>query len=252
MQPVDISEIKNIADYEIERETLRPRVLALKERRRIRLGDHLTFLFENRETVRYQIQEMMRIERIVRPHDIAHEVATYNELIPAQGGLCASLLIEYETPAERDVKLRELLGLERHLWIEVSGAGRTASHFRRTPDCHGPHQLRAISEVPPDRSPAEKLAARRVTRERSSALSRGTPIHRSRTHGTSSRLPLVRHRVNNVIHADANPQRGIALRIARIVRPFPGIAGVDVQPDRHRQPPPVIVNTAPVRLVAIV
>jgi len=129
MQPVDISEIKNIADYEIERETLRPRVLALKERRRIRLGDHLTFLFENRETVRYQIQEMMRIERIVRPHDIAHEVATYNELIPAQGGLCASLLIEYETPAERDVKLRELLGLESHLWIEVSGAGRTPAIF---------------------------------------------------------------------------------------------------------------------------
>jgi hypothetical protein len=129
MQPVDIAEIKNIADYEIERETLRPHVLALKERRRIRLGDHLTFLFENRETVRYQIQEMMRIERIVRPHDIAHEVATYNELIPAQGGLCASLLIEYETPAERDVKLRELLGLERHLWIEVAGAGRTPAIF---------------------------------------------------------------------------------------------------------------------------
>ena len=125
MQPVEISEIKNIADYEMERDAWRPHVLALKERRRIRLGDHLTFLFENRETVRYQIQEMMRIERIVRPHDIAHEVATYNELIPAQGGLCATLLIEYETPAERDVKLRELLGLERHLWVEVIGAGRT-------------------------------------------------------------------------------------------------------------------------------
>lgn len=129
MQPVDISEIKNIAEYEIERETLRPRVLALKERRRIRLGDHLTFLFENRETVRYQIQEMMRIERIVRPQDIAHEVATYNELIPARGGLCATLLIEYETSAERDVKLRELLGLERHLWVEVAGAGRTPALF---------------------------------------------------------------------------------------------------------------------------
>ena len=64
MQPVDISEIKNIAEYELERESWRPRVLTLKERRRIRLGDHLTFLFENRETVRYQIQEMMRIERI--------------------------------------------------------------------------------------------------------------------------------------------------------------------------------------------
>jgi hypothetical protein len=129
MQKVDTSEIKNIADYELEREQWRPQVLAIKERRRIRLGDHITFLFENRETVRYQIQEMMRIERIVRPHDIAHEVETYNELIPAKGELCASMLIEYETPEERSVKLRELLGLERHLWLEVSGAGRTPAIF---------------------------------------------------------------------------------------------------------------------------
>jgi hypothetical protein len=129
MKPVELSEIKNIAEYELERETLRPRIIALKERRRIRLGDHLTFLFENRDTVRYQIQEMMRIERIVRPHDIEHEVNTYNELIPAKGELSASLLVEYETEAERDVKLRELLGLERHLWIEVDGAGRTPALF---------------------------------------------------------------------------------------------------------------------------
>jgi hypothetical protein len=129
MQPIEISEIKNIAEYELERESWRPSVLALKERRRIRLGDHLTFLFENRETVRYQIQEMMRIERIVRPQDIAHEVATYNELIPAQGELCASLLIEYETASERDIKLRELLGLEKHLWIEVADAGRAQAIF---------------------------------------------------------------------------------------------------------------------------
>ena len=121
MKPVDVSEIKHIADYEIERESLRPKMIALKDRRRIRVGGHLTFLFENRDTVRYQIQEMMRIERIVKPTDIAHEVETYNELIPAAGQLCATLLIEYETPAERDVHLTELLGLDRHIWIEVAG-----------------------------------------------------------------------------------------------------------------------------------
>ncbi|HZT34058.1 MAG TPA: DUF3501 family protein [Bryobacteraceae bacterium] len=129
MQPIDISEIKNIADYELERERWRPQILALKDRRRIRLGDHLTFLFENRETVRYQIQEMMRIERIVKPADIAHEVKTYNELVPAPGELSASLFIEYTTPEERAVKLRELLGLDRHIWLEVSAAGRTPALF---------------------------------------------------------------------------------------------------------------------------
>jgi hypothetical protein len=91
--------------------------MALKERRRVRVGDHLTFLFENHDTVRYQIQEMIRIERIVKPDEIAHEVKTYNELIPAKGELCASLLIEYETPAERDIRLRELIGLEDHIWL---------------------------------------------------------------------------------------------------------------------------------------
>jgi hypothetical protein len=121
MRPVEVGEIKNIADYELIRPESRPKAMALKDRRRIRVGEHLTFLFENRETVRYQIQEMMRIERIVRSQDIAHEVKTYNELIPASGELSASLLIEYEVPEQRDVRLRELLGLEHHVWLEVDG-----------------------------------------------------------------------------------------------------------------------------------
>jgi hypothetical protein len=128
MQTIELSDIKNIADYETERETLRPAMIALKDRRRIRVGDHLTFLFENRDTVRYQIQEMMRIERIVKPADIEHEVDTYNELIPRKGELSASLLIEYETPRERDVELRRLLGLDRHIWLEAGGE-RTPALF---------------------------------------------------------------------------------------------------------------------------
>ncbi len=121
MKPVALSEIAGIADYEIERKTLRPRMMALKDRRRIRVGNHLTFLFENRETVRYQIQEMMRIERIVDLAAIRHEVETYNELIPPPGGLGVSLLIEYAQAEERDAKLRDLLGLEDHVFIAVAG-----------------------------------------------------------------------------------------------------------------------------------
>ena len=117
MRPIAVSEIKNLVEYELERETWRPLVMALKERRRIRVGDHLTFLFENRDTVRYQIQEMLRIERIVKPAEVAHEVETYNELIPAAGELSACLLIEYESAEERDIRLRELLGLENHIWL---------------------------------------------------------------------------------------------------------------------------------------
>jgi hypothetical protein len=129
MKPVSAGEIKNIADYELERPEFRPRMMALKDRRRVRVGDHLTFLFENRETVRYQIQEMMRIERLVRPEEIRHELDTYNEQIPASNELSATLLIEYETSEERDIWLRKLLGLEDHVWLGTEGQGRARARF---------------------------------------------------------------------------------------------------------------------------
>ena len=121
MKRVERSEIQSVADYEKVRESIRPGLLEMKNRRRIRVGEHLTFLFENRDTVRYQVQEMMRIERITGETEIQHELDTYNELIPAPGELSASLLIEYETPAERDVHLKQLLGLDQHIWIEAGG-----------------------------------------------------------------------------------------------------------------------------------
>jgi len=129
MKPIDVAEIRNIADYELERPALRPRLIALKDRRRVRVGGHLTFLFENRETVRYQVQEMMRIERITELDAIRREVDTYNELIPGPGELSASLLIEYESPEERDVRLRELVGLEEHVWIAVADTAPARARF---------------------------------------------------------------------------------------------------------------------------
>jgi Protein of unknown function (DUF3501) len=129
MEPVRFEQIKNIADYELERERWRPEVMAIKDRRRIRVGDHLTFLFENQDTVRYQVQEMMRIERIVKPDDIERELEVYNELLPGPDQLSASLLIEYETPELRSVWLRELLDLENHIWLEIPGTPRAKAVF---------------------------------------------------------------------------------------------------------------------------
>lgn len=126
---VTFEEVKNIAEYELEREKLRPQMMALKDRRRVRVGDHLTFLFENHDTVLYQIQEMMRIERLVRREDIEHEIKTYNELIPKPYGLSASLLIEYESPQERDVWLRQLLGLENHVWMQIADTPAVRASF---------------------------------------------------------------------------------------------------------------------------
>ncbi len=129
MRPVMASEIKSNEDYVLERDTVRKRTLALKAPRRVAVGDHITVLFENRDTVRYQVQEMMRVEAISDPRAIAHELKTYNELVPGDEELRATLLIEYSDEKTRDVWLRRLLGLEDHVYLEVDGAGRTQAEF---------------------------------------------------------------------------------------------------------------------------
>ena len=119
MRPVERKEIIDYATYEERREAERKRVMELKTSRRIHVSEHLTFLFENRETVRYQVQEMMRTERIVKEADIQHELETYNELLGGKGELGCTLLIEIESPEERNEKLRAWLDLPKHLFAKL-------------------------------------------------------------------------------------------------------------------------------------
>ena len=121
MQPVRRESLLDYVTYEERRESLRERIFAIKAARRVHVADVLTFLFENADTVRYQVQEMMRAERIVKEKDIAHELATYNELLGGPGELGATLLIEIEDPDERDAKLRAWLELPWHIYAEVPG-----------------------------------------------------------------------------------------------------------------------------------
>ncbi len=129
MEPVKLEEIVDIAQYERIRPDFRSRVLADKERRRVAVGPVFTFLFENHLTVLYQVQEMMRAERIVAEQAIAYEMRTYNELIPPAGGLGATLLLEYTDPAERAVALQKLVGLERHVRLELDGLPPVPGQF---------------------------------------------------------------------------------------------------------------------------
>ena len=129
MQPVQFNEIVDIAQYERIRPEFRQGVLRQKEQRRIPLGPNFTFLFENHDTVLYQVQEMMRVERIVEEKAIAHELKTYNELIPPAGGVAATLLIEYIDPAERAVWLKKLVGLENHISLQVGGLPPVPGRF---------------------------------------------------------------------------------------------------------------------------
>ena len=108
---VDRSEILSFEEYEPRRGAIRAAAMEEKRVRRVHLGPVLTFLFENAATMRYQVQEMVRAERLRRPEEIQHEVDTYNEVLGGVGELGCSLLVELTDPAERDVKLRAWRGL---------------------------------------------------------------------------------------------------------------------------------------------
>jgi hypothetical protein len=117
-------EIVDWQTYEDTRDTTRTAVIELKRPRRIHLGEHLTFLFENHDTVRYQVQEMMRAERIVREASIREELDTYNGLLGGAGQLGCALLIEIEDEARRQDLLEAWVGLQEHLYALTADGER--------------------------------------------------------------------------------------------------------------------------------
>ncbi len=124
MKPVERAEILDYVTYGEQREEIRAAALGAKSVRRILVGEHFTFLFENRDTVRYQVQEMMRVEKIVKEEDIQHELDTYNELLHPAGTVGCTLLIGIDDQAERDVKLREWIGLNDHIYAKTADGTR--------------------------------------------------------------------------------------------------------------------------------
>jgi len=119
MKKISEDDILGLEHWERSRTVLRPVFIHEKERRRLAVGSHLTFLFENTATVWYQIEEMIRSERMTDDGAIQHEIDTYNELIPARGEISATLLIEFAEAKERDATLRRLVGIEKNLWLKL-------------------------------------------------------------------------------------------------------------------------------------
>ena len=129
MKPVERSEIVDYGTYEERRDTFRTEVLKAKAIRRTHIAEYLTVLFENRMTVRYQVQEMMRAERIVREADILHELHTYNELLGKDGEIGCTVLIEIDDRQLRDQKLREWLGLPERMYVVLDDGSRVPATF---------------------------------------------------------------------------------------------------------------------------
>jgi len=107
--------------YARERNAFRARVMEHKKLRTVHLGDHLTLLFEDELTIRYQVQEMLRIERIFEEAGIQGELDAYNPLVPDGTNWKATMLIEYPDVDERKRMLERLKGIERQVWVQVQG-----------------------------------------------------------------------------------------------------------------------------------
>lgn len=121
MNRLAAAELWKLEDYARERPAFRARVLAHKKARTLHLGEHLTLVFEDRLTVQYQVQEMLRIERIFEADGIADELAAYNPLIPDGANLKATLLIEYDDVEQRKRELERLRGIEHDIRLVVDG-----------------------------------------------------------------------------------------------------------------------------------
>jgi hypothetical protein len=151
--------------YARERRAFRSRVMEHKKRRTVHLGEHLTLIFEDELTVRYQVQEMLRVERIFEDDGIQHELDVYNPLIPDGSNWKATMMIEYPEEGERRRRLAELKGIERSIWVRVEGC----------------EPVRAIADEDLERETEEKTSSVHflrfeLTREMRQALGRGAAL----------------------------------------------------------------------------
>ena len=128
MRGVRRDEVLDLVAYERIREDFLAKTIALKRPRRISVGDRLTFIFENRETVLFQIQEMLRAERVVKEEKILDEIAVYNELVPRANELSATLMIEIPETRRIRAELDRLIGIDEHVFLEV-GSERVRATF---------------------------------------------------------------------------------------------------------------------------
>jgi hypothetical protein len=124
MDKLTRDDLYTLEAYEQHRTEFRARVMEHKQHRRLPLGDNVTLIFEDRLTMHYQVQEMLRAEKIFTAEGIAEELGTYNPLIPDGSNWKATMMIEYPDPAERQAALEQLLGIEDRVWVEAGDAQR--------------------------------------------------------------------------------------------------------------------------------
>jgi len=124
MGTITAQSLMSLEQYAKSRKEFRERVLAHKKNRTVQLGDHITLVFEDELTMRYQIQEMLRVERIFEEEGIRDELDAYNPLVPDGSNWKATMLIEYPDLEERRMALAKLIGVEDRVWVKIEGQPR--------------------------------------------------------------------------------------------------------------------------------
>ena len=130
-----LDDIEDLRQYERSRAEFRDRIIAVKRLRRVSVGPIVTLVFENRDTVRFQVQEMARVEKMASDDQIMAELEVYNPLIPAPGELSATLFVELTDEAQLRRWLPQLVGIERAVQLRLgAGAGAGGEVVRSTPE----------------------------------------------------------------------------------------------------------------------
>jgi len=124
MAAITAESLMSLEQYAKARKEFRERVLVHKKNRTVQLGEHMTLVFEDELTMRYQVQEMLRVERIFEEEGIRDELDAYNPLVPDGSNWKATMLIEYPDIEERRTALARLIGVEDRVWVKVAGQPR--------------------------------------------------------------------------------------------------------------------------------
>lgn len=192
MPAITRDSLMSLEQYARERPAFRARVLAHKRNRSLALGDHLTLIFEDELTIRYQIQEMLRIEKIFEEDGINGELDAYNPLVPDGSNFKATMLIEYPDVEERRRMLARLKGIEDRIWVRVEGC----------------EPVRAIADEDLERENEEKTSAVHflrfeLTAEMKSRLKQGAALAVGTDHPNyAAEVPAVPENLRQSLLAD--------------------------------------------------
>ena len=192
--PLTRSDLMSLEQYAEQRDDFRKKVIAHKKHRRVSIGRYLHLYFEDRLTIQYQVQEMLRIEKIFEADAIQEELDTYNPLIPDGNNLKATAMLEYQDVEERKQQLALLRGIENLIWIQVDGFDR----------------VDAIANEDLERSNAEKTSAVHFMRfelvpDMITALRAGASLTMGSSHDHYGHSTEVEPDIRNALLADLEP-----------------------------------------------